>query len=104
VIHLCAIAVSDLGCVVDLACASGSTWLAPVTGPRRRRGPSSDEAFADAVFVAVDTLPIDQAQALWLVDVCGCSYQQAAIEASANQAAIARRVRRGRETVRHRIA
>ena len=75
----------------------------PLIGPHRGREPSSDETSAGAVLAAVDTLPIDQAHALWLVDVFGCSYLQAAIETGADELATAQRVRSGRETVRSQV-
>lgn len=38
---------------------------------------------------ATQTMPFEQAHALWLVDVCDCSYDQAALETGTSRDTIA---------------
>ncbi len=65
--------------------------------------PSTDAsiaAFANQVRNATERLPFDQAYALWLVDVCGCTYDQAAHETNTSCMTIAAQVADGRRSVR----
>ncbi|MFT4595765.1 MAG: DNA-directed RNA polymerase specialized sigma24 family protein [Paracrocinitomix sp.] len=51
--------------------------------PALADAPSADvstAAFVNQVRNATERLPLDQAHALWLVDECGCSYDQVAHE------------------------
>lgn len=57
-------------------------------------------AFANQVRKATERLPFDQAYALWLVDVCGCTYDQAANETNTSRTTVAERVADGRRFVR----
>lgn len=52
---------------------------------------------------AASQLPIDQAQAIWLVDVCGYSYSAAADVIDADHETVAARVSRGRQNIRQRV-
>jgi DNA-directed RNA polymerase specialized sigma24 family protein len=81
-----------------VASANGSdpTWLRSEFFDSRR-------SFTDLVRQQVDALPIEQAHALWLVDVCDCSYEQAAAEIGASVPVIAGRVRSARRQIRHRL-
>ena len=56
--------------------------------------------FEDVVRVSSGELCFEQAQALWLVDVCGCSYDEAALEARTGRQQIASRVAGGRQLIR----
>ena len=47
-----------------------------------------------------DELPFRQAQSLWLVDVCGCSYDQAAAEMRIDRVDLAASVAAGRTNIR----
>ena len=47
-----------------------------------------------------DGLPFSQAKALWLVDVCDCSYDQAATEMRLDRATLAATVADGRHRIR----
>lgn len=55
---------------------------------------------AQLVRAAAGELPFPQAQALWLVDVCECSYADAAEEARTTRESIVSRVRCGRGALR----
>lgn len=76
---------------------SAPQWRAP--GPPNLPGGSD---FARSVRAAAGELPFPQAQALWLVDVCGCSYAEAAAEARTTRESILCRVAGGREALRRR--
>lgn len=58
---------------------------------------------AALVRAAASELPFAHAQALWLVDVCGCTYTDAAAEASTTRGSIVRRVAGGRKALRRRV-
>lgn len=78
--------------------------LALPTGlPAKPPSRAADHEFADRVRTAAAAMPFEQAQALWLVDVCRCSYDQAAAEAAVPRAEIVDRVSQGRRTVRHQL-
>ena len=49
---------------------------------------------------ATDRLPPDQARALWLVDVCGLTYAQAAVETATTPKRFANRLHTARTTIR----
>ncbi len=49
---------------------------------------------------AADRLPLDQAHALWLVDVCGLPYAQAANETGITPKRFAKRLHAARSTIR----
>ena len=55
--------------------------------------------FGDAVREAADRLPIKQAEAVWLVDVCGLSYADAASAAGVSRDTLARRLHRARRFI-----
>lgn len=62
-----------------------------------------DADIARSVRSAAGELPFRQAQALWLVDTCGCSYDDAAAEAGTTPGWIVRRVAGGRKELRRRV-
>lgn len=74
---------------------------------RRRRhavaSPVPAVEFAGLVPAAASELPFAQAQALWLVDVCGCTYADAAAEVRTTRGDIVRRVAGGREALCRRV-
>lgn len=53
-----------------------------------------------SIRTAASQLPIREAEAIWLVDVCGCSYTQAAAEARTSPQTIACLVSRARPAIR----
>lgn len=77
---------------------------APVAAKVERDVPrpvtSVGESLARRVQNIADRLPFLLAQALWLVDVCGCSYREAAEELSTTPEVIGRRVAAGRAEIR----
>ena len=56
--------------------------------------------FDQVVRGAVAAMPFEQAQALWLVDVCGCGYDQAAQEVLTTRTVLGERVAQGRRFIR----
>ncbi|MFT4989112.1 MAG: DNA-directed RNA polymerase specialized sigma24 family protein [Acidimicrobiales bacterium] len=71
--------------------------------PALADAPSADvstAAFVNQVRNATERLPLDQAHALWLVDECGCSYDQVAHETNTYRTTIAERVANGRHFIR----
>lgn len=67
----------------------------------RNDEPSHERCELDAAIKrAAANLPYDDAQALWLVDVCGHRYGTAAKEAGTSTGELADRVRSGREQIR----
>lgn len=56
------------------------------------------------VRAATASLPFEEAHAIWLVDVCGCSYADAAIQSCTDVESIRRRVDQGRRRVRTQFA
>lgn len=83
----------------------------------RRSSPANPEAdddakatsvrqseFDKAVRTAASDLAYEQAQAVWLVDVCGCDYEHAAAETQSSKREVADRVRAGRHQIRQSIA
>lgn len=59
-----------------------------------------DVEFESAVRDALPSLTIDEASALWLVDVCGVSYAEAADSMGCSKRAIERSVTNGRRRIR----
>ena len=92
-IALCEVAGHDV-------CAFVTWWTQHVIalgGPRR--SPSRPTSSGDALLAAADQLPIQQAQALWLVDVCALSYAEAAAEAGVDPPILAGRLHRARRQI-----
>ncbi len=88
--------------VVDSLLSSGF-----YLGARRRSSqPVAPESasFDRLVQSASAELPFSEAQAVWLVDVCHCSYDEAAHEAHTSRDEIAIRVAAGRMSIRSAIA
>lgn len=77
-------------------------------GPNQRTAVAElthgDAAFAQQVRRAIHGLCFEQAQALWLIDVCNCSYAEAAAEAAISRDELAARVATGRRAVREGLA
>lgn len=93
------------GVLYPLAFLHMKSFESAADGLRQRRvnAGEADVAtgpLADKVREVVDTLAFEQACAIWLIDVCDCTYQQAAFEMRLPPAEVANNVRRGRETVR----
>lgn len=61
------------------------------------------ESFTRQVRAAAESMPFEQAHALWLVDVCRCSYDQAAAEVAVSRDELAGRVAGGRSFIRARM-
>lgn len=103
--ELCHLALTDVGCLLDASWLQTSAWASTVY-PRRRRTTPTDaspvvhETFDAAVRNATDRLPIDQAHALWLVDVCGLTYAQAANETGITPRRFTKRLHAARSTIR----
>ncbi len=74
------------------------------TTPRPTALSSVDAVFAYRVRVAASGMPFEQAQALWLVDVCNCTYDEAAAEASVSRDEIVARIVDGRRFIRANLA
>ncbi|NNF63098.1 MAG: sigma-70 family RNA polymerase sigma factor [Acidimicrobiia bacterium] len=53
-----------------------------------------------SIRTAASELPIREAEAIWLVDVCGCTYAQAAEEARTSPQTISSLVSRARPAIR----
>lgn len=69
--------------------------------PGEQRTVPAPPSILDArVRAAADRLPFIEAQALWLVDVCGCSYDHAADVVGIERHVFASRVRDARRAVR----
>ncbi len=103
--ELCHLGLIDVGCLLDATWLQTSTW-ATTAFPRRRRSerpdpsPAYHETFEAAVRHATDRLPLDQARALWLVDVCDLTYAQAATETGTTPKRFATRLHAARTTIR----
>ena len=96
---------TDIGCLLDASWLQTSAWASTAFPPRRRTAPptpspAEHETFDAAVRHATDRLPLDQAHALWLVDVCGLTYAQAAAETGTNPKRFAKRLHTARTTIR----
>ncbi len=57
----------------------------------------------DEILRAVDRLPFLLVHALWLIDVCRCGYDEAAVELGTTPEVVAERVAAARETIRDEI-
>jgi predicted DNA-binding protein (UPF0251 family) len=66
----------------------------------RRQRPQTEVQDPCPVKQHADELPFRQAKSLWLVDVCGCSYDQAAAEMRIDRADLAASVAAGRTSIR----
>ncbi len=97
--ELCHAGLLELGCLIDLSWIQTSAWLATAIPAGQTPRASPNGGFADAVLEAADLLPADQAHALWLVDVCGCSYAQGAAETETTPGKFGRRVRSARNKI-----
>ena len=103
--ELCHLGLIEIGCLLDASWLQTSAWASTAI-PRRRRtapptpSPAEHETFDAAVRHATDRLPLDQAHALWLVDVCGLTYAQAAAETGTNPKRFAKRLHTARTTIR----
>lgn len=62
-----------------------------------------DRNFDLAVRAAVSKLPFAQAQAVWLVDVCGAPYAQIADETGADRRSVTRHVNCARHAIRDHV-
>lgn len=69
-------------------------------GERRAMPEVVAPTFDARVRFAADGLPFAEAQALWLVDVCACSYGEAADMAGVDREVFSSRVRSARRAVR----
>lgn len=103
--ELCHLGLIEIGCLLDASWLQTSAW-ATTAIPRRRRTapptptPVGHETFDAAVRHATDRLPLDQAHALWLVDVCGLTYAEAAAETGITPKRFAKRLHTARTTIR----
>ena len=102
--ELCHLGLVDVGCLLDAGWLQTSAW-ASTAFPRRRTAPpnpspADHETFDAAVRNATDRLPLDQAHALWLVDVCGLTYAQAADETGITPERFAKRLHAARISIR----
>ena len=78
--------------------------------PRLRRRPASKEVgpcpealFGPNVRAATERLPQAQAEAIWLVNVCGYSYERAAITTGVSRGQVAERVAEARQRIRQEL-
>lgn len=72
--------------------------------PRGATGPKTSVAAGpndrrQQVRMAAAELPIDQARAIWLVDVCGCRYDDAAAALQIDRDDLAARIAMGRRAI-----
>lgn len=65
--------------------------------------PDDRSATVAVIREAASDLPIDQAKALWLIDVCGCGYDEAAETLGVDRAELAGRIGDARRAIRHSI-
>lgn len=67
--------------------------------------PGPDIGPVDEITVrqAAAGLPIDQAKAVWLVDVCGYRYSEAAASVGVNRIEMAERINAARQSIRHNL-
>ncbi len=102
--ELCHLGLIEIGYLLDAGWLQTSAW-ASTAFPRRRTsptdsGPAEHDTFDAAVHHAADRLPLEQAHALWLVDVCGLTYAQAANETGTTPKRFAKRLHAARSTIR----
>ena len=103
--ELCHLGLIDIGCLLDASWFKASTWAGTAFPPRRRNAPTDPspaehETFESAVRHATDRLPLDQAHAVWLVDVCGLTYAEAAAETDTNPKRFTKRLHTARTNIR----
>lgn len=91
----------EVVCSLDWSYAQTSAWMSTLIPVRYQKRVVTAPSI-ESVRVAAAALPLKQAESLWLVDVCGCDYAQAAAEAGADERTIANRVRRARQSI-HKI-
>jgi DNA-directed RNA polymerase specialized sigma24 family protein len=106
--ELCHLGLIEIGCLVDASWLQTSAW-ASTAFPRRRTsptdsGPAEHDTFDAAVHHAADRLPLEQAHAVWLVDVCGLTYAQAADETGITPKRFAKRLHAARSTIRKAVS
>lgn len=75
----------------------------PAATPKTAVAASPDDR-RQRVRTAAAELPLDQARAVWLVDVCGYRYAQAADALAIDSSEVAARLAAGRQTIRSSIA
>lgn len=104
--ELCHLGLIEIGCLLDAGWLHTSAWIASALPVRRHAEPSptnrqtGDDAFAHDVRVAADRLPFRQAHAVWLIDVCGLTYAEAATEIGTTPERFAKRLHTARTTIR----
>ena len=103
--ELCHLGLIDLGCLLDASWLQTSAWASTAFPQRRRTAqpdprPPEHETFETSVRYATDRLPFDMAHAVWLVDVCGLTYADAAAETGTNPKRFANRLHTARTTIR----
>lgn len=94
----------EISCLLDASWLNASAWSSTAirlrpTSPTDS-GPEEHDTFDAAVRHAADRLPLEQAHALWLVDVCGLTYTQAANETGTTPKRFAKRLHAARSTIR----
>lgn len=103
--ELCHLGLIDIGCLLDASLLQTSAWATTTFPPRRRSAPrdlspAEHDTFEAAVRHAADRLPLDQTHAVWLVDVCGLTYAEAAAETRTTPNRFAKRLHTARTTIR----
>ncbi len=103
--ELCHLGLIEIGYLLDAGWLQTSAWASTAFPPRLGPAPPDPrpvghETFEAAVHHAADRLPLDQAHALWLVDVCGLPYAQAATETGITPKRFAKRLHAARSTIR----
>lgn len=103
--ELCHLGLIEIGCLLDAGWLHTSAWIASALPVRHTEPPptnshSVDDAFAHDVRAAADRLPFRQAHAVWLVDVCGLTYAEAATEIGTTPERFAKRLHAARTTIR----
>ena len=99
-VELCHAGIFELGCLIDLSWIQTSAWLTTAVPSRRPTTAITDDAFVERVRAAADQLAVEQAHALWLVDVCGATYDEGATEIGVTPTTFASRVHSARDTIR----
>jgi DNA-directed RNA polymerase specialized sigma24 family protein len=99
-VELCHAGILELGCLIDLGWIQTSAWLTTALPSRRPTHAITDDGLVERVRAAADQLPVEQAHALWLVDVCGATYAEGATEIGVTPTAFASRVHSARDAIR----
>lgn len=110
-LDLCIETYGAMGASLDLQMAKSLLLTSSSLRPsvrRERSNPNSvgqlpHPAFVASVKRAADRLPIDEAHALWLVDVCGHDYIGAAAESGVDRERFAERVATARRRIRREV-